>query len=194
MLPSHFITSPDNYLATLQFRLDEITERNIQSGRSHEEVKNYHQLVWTRQESLYGTEDIYIAPRFLVNCLRNIITSGKNKFLTCSTPKAFDEAYPLICNVLLSEYERLNCLEFRRKVRHRLRVVNLPELQEKLALTLWYHLLSNGETPEHYFDNTNTNNQLNEELNLTLHSHHDLNSEIDAYIFFSCFGYWSTMP
>ncbi|EGB9336263.1 TPA: hypothetical protein G8W23_001288 [Salmonella enterica] len=194
MVPSPFITSQDNYLAILQLRLDETTEENIQSGRSHEEIRHYHQLIWATQESTLVTADIYIAPRFLVNCLRNITAPVKNKAVPCTIPKAFDKSLPLICNILLSEYERLNLLDFRKKIKQRLHVINLPELQEKFALTMWSYLLSNGEVPEQYLDNTNSNTKLNEKLNLTLNSHQHLNSEIDAYVFFSCFGYWSTMP
>lgn len=48
------ITSPDNYLATIQFRLDEMTNNNVDQEDSHEETLRYHTLTWVNAVSSNG--------------------------------------------------------------------------------------------------------------------------------------------
>lgn len=51
------ITSPDTYLATIQFRLDEMTNSNIDQEDSHEETLRYHTLAWVNAASSNGEKN-----------------------------------------------------------------------------------------------------------------------------------------
>ncbi|EDX2767547.1 hypothetical protein NMP65_002389 [Salmonella enterica] len=196
MLKSHSFTSADNYLATLQFRLDDATERNIQSGRSHEEIKDYHQLVWTypRLTQVSGIAKALVAPQFLVHCLDNAACSDNELPSFCMLPLDGDETLPLICNILLSEYQRLGYLSVGEKIKKKFQVIDHPELQEKLALTLWSNVLAGGDITMSSSGMNTTDDELNKEITHYLSSHEQLYSEADAYVFFSCFGYWNTTP
>lgn len=196
MLKSHSLTSADNYLATLQFRLDDTTEKNIQSGRSHEEIKYYHHLVWAYWCQTYDAVPSLslVVPQFLANCLDNFVSLKNEPPSVCMFPSGFDETLPVICNILLCEYQRLGYLSIGEKIKKKLQAIDQPEFQEKFALILWYNVLAGGDITLFSSNMNAANDELCHEITRYLSSHEQLCSETDAYVFFSCFGYWNTTP
>lgn len=110
------------------------------------------------------------------------------------SPCDVDETLPVICNILLCEYQRLGYLSIGKKIKKKLKAIVQPEFQEKLALILWSNVLAGGDITMFSSGMNTTNNELNKEITHYFSSHEQPCSEIDVYVFFSCFGYWNTTP
>lgn len=188
------ITSPDNYLATIQFRLNEMTNNNVDQEDSHEETLRYHTLTWVNAASSNGKKIAFIAPVFLVRCLNPVTRPAYVLPPSCELPEPFTTDIPSLCHILLNELQRLGMMKRYEGLKNTLELIKQNWLKEKLVLANWYLLMSRENYWIYSNQSTCDDNVLDSEITRCLQAHGHLHSEIDACVFFSHFGCWSTTP